>query len=30
MQSLRFEKKFDIDIIRGGNQPTTMSYQVVD
>ena len=30
MQSLKYEKKFEIDLMRGGNQPVTMNYQVVD
>ena len=29
LQSLRYEKKFDIDVLRG-NQPVTMTYQVVE
>jgi general secretion pathway protein C len=30
MQSLKYENQFEIDIMRGGNQPVTMNYQVVD
>jgi len=30
MQSLRYEKKFEIDVLRGGSRPMTMNYQVVD
>ena len=30
MQSLKYEKQFAINILRGGNQPVTMNYQVVD